>query len=103
MRLLRVDLGYEILEKDAEAGYVLFEITEAGKTFRGSLEVVKLHDRGTKRVRVIVHIADQPSYVERSVLSKLQTKLRAEYGAPPKQVKPQPEPDKPAPGAKLRS
>ena len=88
VRLLRVDAGYKILEKDAEAGYVLFEASEEGKTFRGSLELVKLEgESGRKSVRMILNIEDRPSYVETGLLDRLERKLRDEYGvarqAPP--------------------
>src|SRR5690606_21975579 len=43
LRFLRVDEGFTIVEKDAEAGYVLFEVAEDGKRFRGSLEIVRIH------------------------------------------------------------
>ena len=84
VRLLRVDLGHDILEKDSEAGYVLFEAREEGKTFRGSLELVRLEGEGQKRVRIIVRIADRPSYVELGLLDRLERKLRDEYGPPPR-------------------
>ena len=84
VRLLRVDVGYDIIEKDSEAGYVLFEAREEGKTFRGSLELVQLEGEGGKQVRIIVRIADRPTYDELGLLDRLERKLRDEYGPPPK-------------------
>ena len=40
VRFLRVDEQLKVLEKDADAGYVLFELREDKKTFRGSLELI---------------------------------------------------------------
>src|SRR5665647_866238 len=40
VRFLVVDEHVKVIEKDAEAGYVLFEIKDDGKVFRGSLEVL---------------------------------------------------------------
>ena len=94
VRLLRVDAGYKVQERDAEAGYILFEATEEGKTFRGSLELVKLTtESGEKRVRIVVKLEDRPTYVELGLLDRLERKLREEYGAPPKS-EPAPKSDK---------
>lgn len=83
VRFLRVDAGYNILEKDAEAGYVLFEASEEGKTFRGSLELVKIKDEnGRESVRMVLNIDDRPTYVETGLLDRLERKLRDEYGMP---------------------
>lgn len=84
VRLLRVDAGYKILEKDFEAGYVLFEVSEDRKRFRGSLQLVRLDSSNSQRVRVIINIADRPSYVAVGLLDRLERKLREEYGPPPK-------------------
>lgn len=83
VRLLRVDVGYTILEKDVDAGYVLFEFKDEGKTFRGAIEIVRLKGE-SKRVRVIVRIEDRPSYMEQSLLDRLERKLRDENGPPPR-------------------
>ena len=93
VRLLRVDAGYKIIEKDVESGYVLFEAKDDGKKFRGALEIAKLENEGGKRVRVIIRIEDRPSYMELSLLDKLERKLRDEYGPPPKGKKPDPDMD----------
>lgn len=84
VRLLRVDKGYDIVEKDVDAGYVLFDVKEDRKKFRGSLELVRLEGESRNRVRVIIRIADRPSYVELGLLDNLERKLREEYGSPPK-------------------
>lgn len=107
VRFLRVDARLTVIEKDAEAGYVLFEYKEDKKTFRGSLEVIDVVKDGRKLVRFVIQIEDRPTWVEVEMLTKLERKLRAELGAPapaptpaPKDPprrkdEPKPEPDKP--------
>jgi hypothetical protein len=82
VRVLRIDAGLKLVEKDADAGYVIFEYTEDKKTFRGSLEVIDVVKDGRKLTRFVVTIEDRPSYVEIEMLTKLERKLRAELGAP---------------------
>jgi hypothetical protein len=103
VRFLRVDAKLKIIEKDADAGFVIFEYREDNKTFRGSLEVIDIVKDGRKLVRFVIQIEDRPSWVEIEMLTKLERQLRAELGAPapapspkepPKQE--EPAPDKPA-------
>lgn len=84
VRFLRVDEGFEILEKDADAGYVLFAVKQDNKQFRGALELVRIKDeRGRPAIRLVLRIEDRPTYVEIGVLERLERKLREEYGEPP--------------------
>ena len=86
VRLLRVDRGYEITDKDRDTGYILFVFPGSGavKKCPGSVEVVPVVDKdGYRRHRVLIQIAHQPSYIEISVLDALSRKLRSEYGDPP--------------------
>src|SRR5262245_30280840 len=92
VRFLRIDEHAAIVEKDAEAGYVLFEITDEGKRFRGALELVRLESAGRESVRLVVTIEDRPEYVEVGMLDRLERKLRRAYGNPPA---PQPAPKEP--------
>lgn len=106
VRFLRVNAGLKVIEKDAEAGYVLFEFKEEKKTFRGSLELIDVVKDGRKVVRFVLTIEDRPTWVELALLTKLERKLRAELGTPapeptprkdaPKKDEPKPD-DKPAP------
>ena len=82
IRLVRVDFESPILEKDKDAGYVLFNYSHAGKQYAGSVEVVTTTDKGEPRVKVLIQIAGMPSYVERMMLDKLEKKLVQEFGAP---------------------
>ena len=83
LRLLRVDLGFKILEKDRDLGYIMFEYTspESGKkTYNGSMEVVDAKDG----VHVAVQIPDMPQYHESMIVEQLQKKLVSEHGQPSK-------------------
>ena len=91
VRFLRVDEGVTIVEKDGEIGYVLFELRDDGKTYRGALELVTLAEG---KLRLVLRIEDRPDYMEVGMLERLERKLRAELGAPP------PRPDKPKPEEK---
>lgn len=92
VRLVRVDYGFNVTERDQELGFVMFEYVEAGQTFNGSIEVLRTADAlGRDRVRVVVVIQGQPEYVERMIMDRLERKLRGDYGAPPR-----PEPTPPA-------
>lgn len=108
VRFLRVDEDATIVEKDAESGYVIFEVTDpAGKTYRGALELVSGDKDGRAVVTVVITLTDRPDYLEATMLERLRRKLRAELGdeppAPPPKPRPGPvkpktsEPDAPPP------
>ena len=105
VRFLVVDEHVKVTEKDAEAGYVLFELRDDGKLFRGSLEVMTIVRDGRSAVRFVLQIADRPSWLEIAMLARLETKLRAELGSPspapskPEPPKEEPKPDAPRPDA----
>jgi hypothetical protein len=91
MRLLRVDLGCVITEKDPVNGYLLFEYTspESGsRVHRGSLEIV----RGKEGTHVAVQLPSLPQYHEQMILDALSKKLLAEHGSPPPKPRPAPAP-----------
>jgi hypothetical protein len=91
MRLIRVDLGCIITEKDPANGYLLFEYTsvESGsRVHRGSLEIV----RGRESTHVAVQLPTLPQYHEQMILDALNKKLAAEHGSPPAKPKPAPAP-----------
>lgn len=93
VRFLAVDERVKVTEKDAEAGYVMFELRDEGKTFRGSLEVMTVVRDGRTLVRFVLQIQDRPSWLEIAMLSRLEVKLRAELGSPsPPPSKPEPAP-----------
>lgn len=93
VRFLRIDERLKIIEKDPEAGYVLFELKEEKKTFRGSLELVEVVKDGRHLVRFIVAIEDRPSWIEIGLLNRLERKLRTELGSPAPAPSPKPKKD----------
>jgi hypothetical protein len=91
LRLLRVDLGCKITEKDAENGYMIFEYSsgEGGKqVHRGAVEVV----RARQGVHVSVQLPSLPRYHEQMIVDALARKLVAEHGEPPARDKTPPPP-----------
>jgi len=103
VRFIRVDAHLKIVEKDADAGYVIFELHEENKTFRGSLEVIDTEKDGRHVIRFVMQIDDRPQWVEIDMLNKLERKLRAELGSPapaPTPKKDEPPPKKEDPPAK---
>ena len=92
LRLVRVDLGCKVTEKDADNGYLLFDYTssESGKQIHhGSVELVR-SKRGT---HVSVQLPSLPRYHEQMIVDALTRKLSAEHGeAPPRGKAPTPAP-----------
>jgi hypothetical protein len=83
LRLLRVELGYSLVERDQEAKYLLFQYQQGPETYRGSLELVeRRHEDGRRVVRVFVSLPTLPSYVELHLIDRLERKLRDEVGPP---------------------
>lgn len=95
VRHLAVDEGFKIVDRDADTGYVTFEMTEKGKTYSGALEVVKVQDDGRPAIRLVLHISDRPSWMEGAVLDRLLAKLYKEQGDPPPPPEKKPPADKP--------
>jgi len=95
VRFIRVDAHLKIVEKDADAGYVIFELHEENKTFRGSLEIVETVKDGRHVVRFVMQIEDRPQWLEIEMLNKLERKLRAELGSPAPEPTPAPKKEEP--------
>jgi hypothetical protein len=95
VRFIRVDAHLKITEKDADAGYVLFELHEENKTFRGSLEVIDTVKDARHVVRFVMQIEDRPQWLEIEMLNKLEQKLRAELGSPAPAPTPAPKKEEP--------
>jgi hypothetical protein len=92
LRYLRVDLGYEVVEKDPDAAYLIFRYAANGQakdTLTGTVEVVETESR----VKVFVQIPRMPEYHERVLRDGLLRKLREEYGVPPPRAEKKPGPD----------
>jgi hypothetical protein len=93
LRYLRVDLSYEVTEKDPKAAYLLFSFSDPElqkKSGHGSIEVVQRENT----VRLLVNLPELPNYREELLQRGLLDKLREEYGEPPA-APPPPEPKKP--------
>lgn len=94
LRYLRVDLGFEVVEKDPEAAYLVFRYQAPGQAKSDSLGTVEIVENGD-HVRLFVRIPRMPEYHERVLRDGLLRKLRDEYGPP---VPRKPEAPKEPPG-----
>jgi hypothetical protein len=94
VRLVAVDLRFPITDRDAEIGYVLFEYVDQGRSYQGSIELVRAAGESGERIRVVVQVPGMPSYVERMILDRFARKLVDEYG-PPRVRRPAPRPTPP--------
>jgi hypothetical protein len=93
LRYLRVDLGYEVVERDPEAAYLIFRYQLPGQpknATSATLEVIE----AAGHVKLFVQIPRMPEYHERILRDGLLKKLRDEYGVPAKK---QPPPEKKPP------
>jgi hypothetical protein len=90
LRYLRVDLGYEVVEKDPDAAYLLFRFAAQGKKApsNGAIEIVD--QRAGDRVRVYIRLPELPHFHEQMLSDGLFEKLRNEYGDPPRHDDPPP-------------
>ena len=86
LRYLRVDLNYQVTEKDSQAAYLLFHFVPEGrkKETNGAIEIVERQDN----VRVYVRLPELPHYQEEMLSDGLFRKLRDEYGDPPRHEDP---------------
>ena len=100
LRLVRVDNGWSITEKDEAGGYLLFDYKspESPKATPGSLELVRGHDPDAP-VSVLVQLPQMPRYHEQVLIDALSSKMRREYGDPPIHRKPPPSQAPPDGGA----
>ena len=86
VRLIRVDRGYTLKDKDKENGFILFVFPGSGavKACPASMELVRVRGQsGEPLIQVQLNIAHQPSYVEIHLLDTLERKLQQEQGPPP--------------------
>ncbi len=91
IRLVRVDNGWKVTEKEESSGYILFDYRspESSKVSPGSIELVKAQSpEGT--VSVLVQLPQMPHYHEQVLLDALSSKMRREYGDPPERRKLEP-------------
>ena len=71
MRLIRVDNGWKVVEKDESSGYLLFEYSSPGSSnpSPGSVELVRGREGAT--VNVLVQLPQMPHYHEQLLLDSL--------------------------------
>jgi hypothetical protein len=93
LRLVRVDNGWKVTEKDDANGYLLFDYAspENAKATPGSIELVRGPDADSP-VSVLAQLPRMPHYHEQVLLDALAAKMRREYGEPPAHKKPPYEP-----------
>jgi hypothetical protein len=82
IRLVRVDMGFTITERDRESGFLLFTYRDTTRSSPASIELIATDVGGVAGVRVVVQIAQMPSYMERHLLTRLDRKLHDDYGEP---------------------
>ncbi len=97
LRMVRVDMGLPITDRDPDAGYMLFEYIDADRKYPGSIEVITGEKDKRPVMTLVINVRGMPSYVEQMLLDKLEKKLLAEYGAPLDPPKDEPAPPEPAP------
>jgi hypothetical protein len=81
LRLVRVDMGLKITEKDPAAAYVMFDYKSSESGGRISPGSVEMMESG-RLVKVVVQLGQMPRYHEQVLSDALQKKLRDEYGEP---------------------
>jgi hypothetical protein len=93
LRLVRVDNGWKVTEKDDQNGYLLFDYKSPGneKAYPGTMELVRGND-AEAAVRVLIQLPAMPQYHEQVLLDALASKMRREYGDPPLHRKVDPAP-----------
>jgi hypothetical protein len=97
LRLIRIDLGLKITEKDDKTGYFVFDYKAAdvgNKVSSGSIEFIRSKD-DSGPVEVIVQLPQMPRYHEQVLVDSLIRKMRQDYGEPPERPKASPPQDKP--------
>ncbi len=98
LRYLRVDLGYDVTEKDPDAAYLLFRYRVPGDSKRevpGAIEIVKLD----RKVRIFVKVPQMPQLHEQLLRDGLLKKMYQEYGEPSRPSTEKPKPSQPDAGA----
>jgi len=93
LRLVRVDNGWKVTEKDDQNGFLLFDYKSpsGGKAYPGTMELVRGHEPEAS-VHVLIQLPAMPQYHEQVLLDALASKMRREYGDPPVRRKPEPAP-----------
>lgn len=81
LRMVRVDFGFKVTERDPSAAYVMFDYKSSptgDHVVPGSIEMLD----SSRGVRVLVQLSQMPRYHETVMSDALRKKLREEYGEP---------------------
>lgn len=97
IRYLRVDRGFAVVDRDRDAGFILFEFPVGsdpdGAKGRGSLELWATVDpSGRPAVKLQIGTDAGPTYLPNAIADGLAAKLKAELGQPAAPPSPQPDP-----------
>jgi hypothetical protein len=93
VRLLRVDMGFEIVERDQEARFIIFTYRQGNQNCTATLEIAeRLSELGIEGVSVVVSVPAMPTYIELHLIDELERKLRTEVGIPIHLTPPEPPP-----------
>jgi len=93
LRYLRVDLGFEVVERDPDAAYLIFRYQPPGQNKSNATGTVEIVDTDG-HVKLFVQIPSMPEYHERVLRDGLVRKLHDEYGEPPRKPAPPTPPQK---------
>jgi hypothetical protein len=88
LRLVRVDLGLVVTERDPAAAYILFEYKSHESGARAVPGSIELLDSG-RGVKIVVQLGAMPRYHEQVMGDALARKLHEEYGEPARRSKPE--------------
>ena len=78
LRLVRIDMGLKVTEKDDQSGYLMFDYrgSETGpKTTSGSMEFIRPREPAGP-VRVVVQLPQMPRYHEQVLVDSLARKMK---------------------------
>lgn len=99
IRYLRVDRGFEVVDRDRDAGFILFEFpvgSAGGSKGSGSIELVDTADpSGRRAVKLQIATDAGPLHLPHAIADGLAAKLKTEHGQPappPPTVPPSPTP-----------
>lgn len=95
VRLLKVDLKCDMEEENEKSGYILFWYEYNGIKSYATMEIVDItNDNNGYGVHVRLVLEKLPSWVEEDIVEKLESKIKDQYGNPPKYEKKKKEEDK---------
>jgi hypothetical protein len=89
LRLVRIDLGLKVTEKDDRSGYIVFDYKSfdtGNKVSSGSMEFIRPPESDGP-IRVVVQLPQMPRSHEQVLVDALVRKMRQDYGEPPDRPK----------------